>query len=168
MKINSLQKSQILTGALGQFTVEALQKSAMITFLGIKDAFHHKTHTLGHNYHNKNGKKFRGGWKGGKRKGHGTHVTDADGDEESAPEEEKGSSEGCEDEEHEVNHAEGGSSDGEDDKAPEDIPDVPEELEAAYQEARLFLTRAKSSVLRLRRPEVTFAKVQTNTVRMST
>ena len=42
-----------------------------------------------------------------------------------------------------MNHAEGGSSDEEDDKAPEDIPDVPEELEAAYEESRLFLTRAK-------------------------
>ena len=37
MRISTLQKSQVLTGALGKFTVEALQKSAMITVPSIKD-----------------------------------------------------------------------------------------------------------------------------------
>ena len=36
MRINTLQKSQVLTGALGQFAVEALQKSATITFPSLK------------------------------------------------------------------------------------------------------------------------------------
>ena len=39
MRLTSLQKSQVLTGALGTYTVEGLQKAALTKFPSMKDAF---------------------------------------------------------------------------------------------------------------------------------
>ena len=80
MKINSLQKSQVLTGALGKFTVEALQESAMITFPSTQDLHSSRTSYGGswssNGYQSKGGSKHQGKRFGYKRKGHGTHVTE--------------------------------------------------------------------------------------------
>ena len=110
MRINTLQKSQVLTCALGQFTVEALQKSAMITSPSIKDLQSSRTSHgrswSSNGYQPKCGSKHKGKRFGYKRKGHGTHVTD--GDEAKDDAEDDPSSDDKDEDlelEHRVNHA---------------------------------------------------------------
>ena len=109
MKITTLQKSQALTGALGKFTADALQKSAMIVFLIIKDLQSNRGSFGGswssNGYQSKGGSKYKGKRLGHKKKGHGTHVTDG-GEAEDDAEDDPSSDDKEEDPEleHRVNH----------------------------------------------------------------
>ena len=87
-----MQKSQVLTGALGKFTVEALQKSAMVTFPSIKEAFRStNSHTPSHGFQSRGNTRFGGkkrfGKQFGKKKGHGTHMLDNEDQEDQEAEE---------------------------------------------------------------------------------
>ena len=148
MRINPMQKSQVLTGALGKFTVEALQKSAMVTFPSIKDAFRSSSsHTPSHGYQSRGntrfGRKKHFAKSFGKKKGHGTHVLDnEDQDEDDGEDEEEEYTE----EDNEVNHAGADDTSSNSSGRPEEVPDVPDvpvELAHAYEEANNFLARAK-------------------------
>ena len=151
MRLSPYQKSQVLTGSLGDYTVEGLGKAALRTFPNVKEAFGHKgTGLLEHrgfgargDKHPKRGGFRRGGGKGGFRKrAHKANEVDQESDEEDEEE-----NPGEHDEESSDSQKDSASSDGEGSKEAgaegELPPEVPHELEEAYQESRAFLTRAK-------------------------
>ena len=58
IRLSGLQKTQVLTGTLGDYSVPALQKAALTTFPSMKDAFGKKEASSGYNSHSKHKKGF--------------------------------------------------------------------------------------------------------------
>ncbi|MDP7646543.1 MAG: hypothetical protein QGH82_00470, partial [Candidatus Woesearchaeota archaeon] len=135
MRLKPEHKSQVLTGALGNYTVEALQKAALTTFPSVKDAFRRGggAHEGGNAY--KTGRPpFRGRYtKNGRRKppwrANEAHIDEEEVEdyewEEDYPEEDDADSE----EESETNP----------EPEEEGADECPQELEDAYVEAEAFL-----------------------------
>jgi len=131
------QKSQVLTGALGQYTVEALQKAALTSFPNIREAFSRipSKPSSGYTTQRKPFQK-RGFRKGGRRTVRAHEVDNEDDDDEHDGDDDS-------EEYDEVSGDEGDSDEpvGDGDVVPDD--EVPPELEDAYKEATAYLTRAK-------------------------
>ena len=141
MRLPSISKSQVLTGALGSYTVEALSKAALTTFPNIREAFAGRSgggHGSGSfNSSKKPGGFRRGGYRkpGNKKKGWGANETNQD-EEDEVPEDVEDYDYDAEDDEDEDGSGEEQQDEGEWDECPS-------ELEEAAVEAEAFLTRAK-------------------------
>ncbi len=135
MRLAPIPKSQVLTGILGDYTVEALQKAALTTFPSIKDAFTGRSQgserSAGFQAHGKHPKKPRF-FRRKQHKAHEAHVDEEGEDEES--------DEGVFHEENEDTEGDEEAQEYDDDE----YEDVPEELDEALAEAEAFLTRAKA------------------------
>ena len=131
MKLSTFQKTQVLTGSLGKFEVEALSKAALHSFPTMRGEQARKVGSA----RKATGKppfKKKYFHKKKAHKAHEAHASDEDPDGEGEEFEE-----GSEEESGE------GSSEGEDDEQEGNYDNVPVELEEAYAEATAFLTRAK-------------------------
>ena len=140
MRLSQLQKSQVLTGALGNYTVDALSKAAPHAYPSMKDAFRggqSRDATKSSYPARQNTRRFprKIGGRGGKRpwRANEAHIDEEDdeGDEENGPEEE------------EWDDQEWPEEDEGEEEEEEAEDEVPYELEEAYHEAEAFFTRAK-------------------------
>ena len=75
-------QSRILTGALGEYTVEALKKSALTAFPNIAKVFERRGGEGHHGSYVKKGGFKKSTWKGSKRRSHKTNEAHVDGEEE--------------------------------------------------------------------------------------
>ena len=141
MRLSTLQKSQVLTGALGNYTVEALSKAALHTYPSMRDPYRdgqdrrdrgrssyptHKTTIRTKAYRKPFGGKGRKPWRTNE-----AHI-DEDDDEENP-----------DDEEWDEDWPEDYDGDEEDPDEEEEGDEVPYELEEACNEADAWFTRAK-------------------------
>ena len=140
MRLSNLQKSQVLTGALGNYTVEALSKAALHIYPSMKEAFRgglNRDANKSSYPTRQNQRRFprKVGGRGGKRpwRANEAHIDEDDdeGDEENGPEEE------------EWDDQEWPEEDEGEEEEEEAEDEVPYELEEAYHEAEALFTRAK-------------------------
>jgi len=135
MRLQALQKTQVLTGALGTYTVDALSRAALTTFPNIKEAFSRKDMK----------DKDRGSFQAGRRPGgrfaprkkpfkKGWKTNEAHIDDESWQDS---------DEEYDDLDEYEESSEEEEPEHDETEYNCPDELEAALVDSEAFLTRAK-------------------------
>ena len=139
MRLQPLQKSQVLTGALGEYTVEALQKAALTTFPSIKDAFSRGADRSGGggNIGYSSWKKHAPRGRFPKKKPRAAHANETHLDEE------PGEDEDSDDEGVYLEDNEGSEDEEETEGADDEYDDCPQELEEALAEAEAYLTRAK-------------------------
>ena len=139
MRLQPQQKSQVLTGTLGKYTVDAIKKAALTTFPSMKDAFARqpgakpafntrKPPYKGRTQHNGRYGKGRKPWK--------AHEADQGEDEE--PENSEQDEQNEEESEDDADESE--EEPQEEEQANEDMPP---ELDDALAEAEAFMTRAR-------------------------
>merc|ERR1712023_141091 len=134
LRLNSMQRSQVLTGTLRKYTVDALQRSALTAFPTLRDSAG-KSHGDGKQYATKHGKNNRFGNRFRRKRTHGTnevHQEDPSDEPQSEESAEASSDQG-------IFLEEQGSSD---DESSADS-DLPPDLANALEESEAFLTRAK-------------------------
>ena len=148
MRLSDFQKTQVLTGALGVYTVEALSKSALTAFPSMREKGgfkgDRKDRPAWKSDRGKNERKGRKPFFNRQKKGYRAHETNQDDD---GPGSDEQSDSDEEEESPDENESEGESSEGEKSNAIEgdkvDDEELPKELQDMLLEAETFMTRAR-------------------------